>query len=179
MPQVSGPANVSNRKRDRRVLNLNGKEFVYETADLPPAPAIHFSDRIDSLFEEWESSMLLTVKEQGIPIKHWSDLYKFGTKSAVFSSWRARKSEWMQWSVRQLRMVDGNTSQLTVFSSVFGQRAEALQLQRRFLGEMERWGGQPHPISSYSGRPENRTTCARKAGCPLCPSILQGSPGAS
>ncbi len=86
-PQASGPAaNVPNRKRDRRVLNLNGEELVYETADLPPAPAIHFSDRIDSLFEEWESSTLLTVKEQGIPIKHWSDLYKFGTKSTVFSS---------------------------------------------------------------------------------------------
>ncbi len=116
-------------KPPQRTLALNGEDLVYETADIPSAPAVHFSDRIDDLFEEWEISVLLKVKERGVPIKYWSKLYKFATKSPAFTSWLARKSEWAQWQVRQLRIVYSDVLKLTIVSLVSGQGAEAFQQQ--------------------------------------------------
>ncbi|KAF9232767.1 hypothetical protein BU15DRAFT_67163 [Melanogaster broomeanus] len=77
-------------------LDDSDTEFVFDISRVPDPPAINFSDDIDRLFREWESSMLLVVNGRGIPVKHWGQFYKkvVGAKEAA---WDALKSKWGKW----------------------------------------------------------------------------------
>ncbi|KAF9241065.1 hypothetical protein BU15DRAFT_73548 [Melanogaster broomeanus] len=77
-------------------LDDSDTEFVFDISHVPDPPAINFSNDIDRLFHEWESSMLLIVNGRGIPVKHWGQFYKkvVGAKEAA---WDALKSKWGKW----------------------------------------------------------------------------------
>ncbi|KAG9312002.1 hypothetical protein JVU11DRAFT_7274 [Chiua virens] len=57
-------------------LDFPHTEFPFDIRHVPDPPAIHFSNDIDRLFREWESSALLATNGHGIPVKHWSQFYK-------------------------------------------------------------------------------------------------------
>lgn len=79
-------------------LDDSGTDFVFDISRVPDPPAINFSDDIDRLFREWQSSTLLAVNGRGIPVKHWGQFYKkaVGAKEAA---WDALKSKWGKWKV--------------------------------------------------------------------------------
>jgi hypothetical protein len=68
-------------------------EFTFDVRCVPDPPAINFSNDIDRLFHEWETSTLLIVNGHSIPIKHWGQFYKKAT-GAKGTAWDALKMKW-------------------------------------------------------------------------------------
>lgn len=83
------------------IAMLDGEQFTYDKTKVPEPPTIHFSQHINRLFDEWESSNLLCVGGRGIPIKHWGEFYK-RTKGIKSTAWDALRVEWGNWKVCSL-----------------------------------------------------------------------------
>ena len=76
-------------------------DFAFDVRHVPDPPAINFSNDVDRLFHEWETSTLLIVNGHGIPIKHWGQFYKKAV-GAKPTAWDALKTKWGKWKVSQL-----------------------------------------------------------------------------
>ncbi|KAG1887196.1 hypothetical protein F4604DRAFT_1917008 [Suillus subluteus] len=103
IPTVSAPLSKSRSLPHHKlgVTMLDGERFKYDKTKVPEPPTIHFSQDIDWLCDEWESSNLLCIGGHRIPIKHWGEFYK-RAKGVKSTAWDALRVEWGNWKVRSL-----------------------------------------------------------------------------
>ncbi|TFY58918.1 hypothetical protein EVJ58_g6115 [Rhodofomes roseus] len=90
-PQSSTPSHQRIR------ISLDDQDIHIDKTHLPDPPAIHFSDDIPALFEQWNTSQLLKIDGHGIPIKHWDKVYKKRNGLVETDAWKAIKVEWGNW----------------------------------------------------------------------------------
>ena len=81
-----------------RTITLESTTLTFDINVVPDPPPTSFADNVDLLFSEWYQSQRVIVAGQGIPIRHWDELYhkKAGVKQFV---WRSMRSNWNNWKV--------------------------------------------------------------------------------
>ncbi|KAG1873455.1 hypothetical protein C8R48DRAFT_769887 [Suillus tomentosus] len=119
------------------ILQLEGRELVFDKTMVMPPPAVRFSTDISALFREWHQSTYLVVNGNGIPIKFWGDVYKKCTGQNS-KAWALRKVQWGQWKFimeERLRFASDDAF-WTAWTDTNGQRVgytklcDTLQRQR-------------------------------------------------
>src|SRR5438552_10082142 len=87
----------------KRVLSMVGmkKPLVFTALNISDPPHLRYSDHMDKLIRDWEDSDHLIIKGVPIPLKYWSQVFRWTRPKA----WEVLKDTWSKWRVRSLRRV--------------------------------------------------------------------------
>ncbi|KAG1847320.1 hypothetical protein DFJ58DRAFT_843215 [Suillus subalutaceus] len=131
IPTVSAPLSKSRSLPHHKlgVMMLDGEWFKYDKTKVPEPPTIHFSQDIDRLCDEWESSNLLCIGGHRIPIKHWGKFYK-RAKGVKSTAWDALRVEWgnLKFIAEERQKYLDNNSFWQAFSDKNGKNLSYQQL---------------------------------------------------
>jgi hypothetical protein len=82
-------------KQRRLVMDNISKPLIFNTFDIPDPPYLKYSENLDELIEEWDNSSYLIIKGIPIPIKYWSQVFRWAKPEA----WNLLKDNWTNWKV--------------------------------------------------------------------------------
>ena len=77
------------------------KPLVFTALDISDPPHLRYSDHMDKLIRDWEDSDHLIIKGVSIPLKYWSQVFRWARPKA----WEVLKDTWSKWRVRSLSRV--------------------------------------------------------------------------
>ena len=72
------------------------KTITFTALDISDPPHLKYSDDLDQLSVDWESSSYLRIKGVPIPLKYWAEVYRW----AKPEQWSILKDTWTNWKVR-------------------------------------------------------------------------------
>lgn len=82
-------------KKRKLVLENLEKPLYFTALDISDPPHLRYSDDLDSLLKDWDDSSYLIIKDVPIPLKYWSQVYRWARPGA----WDVIKNNWSTWKV--------------------------------------------------------------------------------
>ena len=82
-------------KRRKLVLENRSKPLYFTGLDIPDPPSIRLTDDLSQLIHDWDDSSHITIKRVPIPIKYWSQVYRWASPG----TWEVLKDHWSNWKV--------------------------------------------------------------------------------
>ena len=82
-------------KRRKLVLENRSQPLYFTALDIPEPPGIRLTDDLDQLIHDWDDSSHITIKRVPIPIKYWSQVYRWASPG----TWDVLKDNWSNWKV--------------------------------------------------------------------------------
>ena len=99
-PSLLEPRALAIPREYRLTIVIDGLSLTLDARHVPDPPIQHFSKNVNTLFEHWKESTILSVDGHGIPLKYWPDVYKgLGRLGFKRKAWEAIKVEWGNWKV--------------------------------------------------------------------------------
>jgi len=78
------------QKRRKLILDNVAKPLIFTSLDISDPPHLRYSDDMDSLIKDWDDSSYLIIKGVPIPLKYWSQVYRWARPGA----WDVLKNNW-------------------------------------------------------------------------------------
>jgi hypothetical protein len=82
-------------KQRRLMMDNASKPLIFDALDISDPPYLKYSDNMDELIEDWDNSSHLIVKGMPIPLKYWSQVFRWAKPEA----WKLLKDNWSNWKV--------------------------------------------------------------------------------
>ena len=98
--QAAPSRSLSSVKPKSKTLFLTDfkKTITFTALNISDPPHLKYSDDLDQLPVDWESSSYLRIKGVPIPLKYWAEVYRW----AKLKQWSILKDTWTNWKVRSL-----------------------------------------------------------------------------
>lgn len=97
----SDPSSPLRPKTMSLYLTHSKKTITFTALDISDPPHLTYFDDLDALPVEWEKSSHLVIKGVPIPLKYWSQVFRWARPEA----WSVIKNNWTNWKVRHLHLI--------------------------------------------------------------------------
>jgi len=92
---------ISLQNKKRKLILDDSSSLIFTASDISDPPHLKYSNNLDGLLEDWEDSSYLIIKGVSIPLKYWSQVFRWAKPDA----WNVLKTHWSNWKVLSLIVI--------------------------------------------------------------------------